>query len=135
MILSSSIAIIADGERLVYGGFSLSETVHLGNYAFIADYFGGLSLSPRRGDKAAAFVGSTHSGASTPRRATIEDSTKEFLTMSSGEGSFSLHSPRRRGTGASLAPVTTTPWLKDIPTSLPHSRWIASSSVGLRPLS
>jgi hypothetical protein len=44
----------------------------------------------------------------------IEDSTEEFLTASSGEGSFSLPSPKRHGTGASLAPFTTTPWLKDI---------------------
>jgi hypothetical protein len=33
--------------------------------------------------------------------------------MSSGEGSFGLPSPRRRDTGASFAPVTTTPWLED----------------------
>jgi hypothetical protein len=44
----------------------------------------------------------------------IEDSTREFLTMLSGKGSFSLPSPKRRSTGASLAPDTTTPWLKDI---------------------
>jgi hypothetical protein len=44
----------------------------------------------------------------------IEDSTREFLTTLSGKGSFSLPSPRRHNTGASLAPDTTTPWLKDI---------------------
>jgi hypothetical protein len=37
----------------------------------------------------------------------IEDSTEEFLTASSGEGSFGLPSPRRRGVGPSLAPITT----------------------------
>jgi hypothetical protein len=42
------------------------------------------------------------------RWAMIEDCTEEFLTTSSGEGSLSLPSHRRCGTGASLAPVTTT---------------------------
>jgi hypothetical protein len=31
-------------------GFSLGETVYLGSFEFITDYFGGLSLSPRRSD-------------------------------------------------------------------------------------
>jgi hypothetical protein len=44
----------------------------------------------------------------------IEDSTEEFLTALSGKGSFGLPSPRRHSTGASLAPDTTTPWMKDI---------------------
>jgi hypothetical protein len=44
----------------------------------------------------------------------IEDSTEEFLTTSSGEGSFGLPSPRKHDMRASLTPVTTTPWLKGI---------------------
>jgi hypothetical protein len=44
----------------------------------------------------------------------IEDSAEEFLTMSSGEGSFSLPSPRSHGTWALPTPITTIPWLKDI---------------------
>jgi hypothetical protein len=44
----------------------------------------------------------------------IEDSTEEFLTASSGEGGLGLPSPRRRGMGALLTPVATTPWLKNI---------------------
>jgi hypothetical protein len=44
----------------------------------------------------------------------IEDSTEEFLTTSSGEGSFGLPSPKRCDTRASLALITTTPWLKGI---------------------
>jgi hypothetical protein len=67
MVPSSSIIITADGEHLTCGGFSLDEIVSLGNFKFITDHFGGLSLSPRRGDEGAAFMGSTHGGASTPR--------------------------------------------------------------------
>jgi hypothetical protein len=89
IVPSSSIAITADGECLAYGGFSLSEPVGLGNFEFIANYFGGLSLSPRRGNKGVVFKGSTHSGASTPQWATIKDSTMELLTASSGVGSLS----------------------------------------------
>jgi hypothetical protein len=47
MVPSSTIIVTADGERLTCGGFSFSETIRLGNFEFIADYFGGLSLSPR----------------------------------------------------------------------------------------
>jgi hypothetical protein len=108
MILSSSITAAADGEHLMCGGFSLDEPVCLGNFDFIIDYFGSLSLSPRRGNEGAVFVGLTRSGVSTPHQATIEDSTEEFLTMSSREGSFSHPSPRWRSTGGSFAPTTTT---------------------------
>jgi hypothetical protein len=96
---------------LTCGGFSLSETVRLGNFEFIADYFGGLSLSPSRGDTGAALMGPTRSGVSTPRWTMIGDSVEEFLTVPSVEGSFSLPSPRRHGMGASLTPVITTPWM------------------------
>jgi hypothetical protein len=105
MVPSSS---ITDGECLTCGGFSLDKPIHLGNFKFIADYFGGLSLSPWRGNDDTIFVGSTHSGASTPQRATMEDSTEEFLTASSRKGSLDHPSPRRRSTGASFAPATTT---------------------------
>jgi hypothetical protein len=114
LVPSSVIAIAVDGEHLTCSGFSLGETIHLENFKFIADFFGGMSFTPRRGDESAAFLGSTHSGTSTPRQAMIEDSTEEFLTASSGEGSFGLPSPRRRSAGASPALVTTTPWLTDI---------------------
>jgi hypothetical protein len=110
MVPSSSIPITADGERLACGGFSLDEPIHLGNIEFITDYFNGLSLSPRRGNKDAIFVGLTRSGASTPQRAMIEDSTEKFLTALSGEGSFSHPSPRRCRTGAPFACTATTTW-------------------------
>jgi hypothetical protein len=67
MVPSSAIAITADGERLSCGGFSLGETIRLGNFEFIADYFGGLSLSPKRGDSGTAFIDSNRSGVSTLR--------------------------------------------------------------------
>jgi hypothetical protein len=62
-------------------------------------------------------MGSTRSGASTPWWAMIEDSADEFFMTLSGEGSFSLPSPRRHDMGASLAPITTTPCMKDAPTT------------------
>jgi hypothetical protein len=114
MVPSSAITIIPDGKRLTSGGFSLGETVHLGNIEHISDYFGSLSLSPGRCSAGIAFMGSTHSGSSTPWLAMIEDSAEEFLMASRGEGSFGIPSPKRRGTGASITPVTTTPWLKYI---------------------
>jgi hypothetical protein len=60
-------------------------------------------------------MGSTHSATPTPQQAIIEDSAEEFLTVSSGEGSFRLPYPRRRGTGASPAPITATPKMENTP--------------------
>jgi hypothetical protein len=48
MVPSSALVVATDGECLTCGGFFLSETVHLRSFEFIADYFGGLSLSPKR---------------------------------------------------------------------------------------
>jgi hypothetical protein len=44
----------------------------------------------------------------------IEDSTEEFLTASSRDGSFNLPSPRRHGMGNLLARVATMPRLSHI---------------------
>jgi hypothetical protein len=66
MVHSSAITIAVDGEHLTCGGFSLDETIHLRNFEFITDYFDSLSLTPRRGDACAAFMGSTHNEAFTP---------------------------------------------------------------------
>jgi hypothetical protein len=85
MVPSSSITIVADGECLTCGGFTLCKLVRLENFEFITDYFSGLSLSPRRSDEGAIFVGSTRIGASTPQQAMIEDSAEEYLTASSEE--------------------------------------------------
>jgi hypothetical protein len=115
MVPSYVITVAADGEHLTCGGLSLSKTVRHGNFMFITDYIDGLSLSPRRGDTGVPFMGSTHRGAPTLQQAIIENSTKEFLMMPSGEGSFSHPSPRRHGTGVSLAPVTTTTRMENAP--------------------
>jgi hypothetical protein len=110
MVSSSSIAITSDGECLACSRFFLGKPILLGNLEFITHYFAALSLSPRRGNEGAIFMGSTHSGASTLQRATIGESTKEFLTVSSREGSFGHPSPRRCSTGASFATTTTATW-------------------------
>jgi hypothetical protein len=111
----SSFTVSGDGERLMCGGFSLSETIHLGSFDFIADYFGGLSLPHRRNDSGTSFMGSTRSGPPSPRWVMIEDSIEEFHTASSGEGGFGLPSPRRHDMRALPAPLTTTPWLENAP--------------------
>jgi hypothetical protein len=51
MVPSYVIAIAVDDESLMCGEFSLGETVRLGNIEFIANYFGGLSLSPMWGEQ------------------------------------------------------------------------------------
>jgi hypothetical protein len=123
MVPSSSITITADGEHQVCSRLSLGETIHLGNFEFIADYFGSLSLSPRRGDKGATFVGSTHYGACTPQWGMIEDSIEEFLTPSCGEGSFGHPSPRRRSTESSLTSATTTTWKENALAMMKFCPW------------
>jgi hypothetical protein len=106
-----------DDKRLTCGGFSLGEPVRLGNFEFITDYFSGLSLSPRGSDEGVVFVGSTHSGTSTPQWAMIVDSAEEYLTVSSGERVIDHLSPRQHSTGALLAPTSTTTW-KEAPSMM-----------------
>jgi hypothetical protein len=117
MILASAITVVADGECLTCSGFSLGKTVHLRNFEFIVDYFGGLSFSLRRGVEGATFMSSTRSRASTPRWAMTKESIEEFLTVSGREGSFDLPSTRRRSAGAPLALAVTTPWMENAPTT------------------
>jgi hypothetical protein len=62
MVSSSAIIVTAGGEHLMCDGFSLAETIHVGNFEFIANYFDNLSFSPKRGDVDIAFMASTHSG-------------------------------------------------------------------------
>jgi hypothetical protein len=57
VVPSSSITITAEGECLACSGFSLGEPVRLENFVFITDHFGGLSQSPKSGNKGAIFVG------------------------------------------------------------------------------
>jgi hypothetical protein len=136
MVPSSVITITADGERLTCGGFSLCKTIRLGNFEFIADYFGGLSLSPRRSESGTTFIGSTHSRTTSPRRAMIEDSTEEFDMVSSGVGGFSHPSPRSHITGALPTPITTTPWMENalatqVPTTVPPRMATPRPDIGL----
>jgi hypothetical protein len=100
MVPWSTIIVAIDGERLTCGGFSLGETVRLGNFDFNVDYFTGLSLSPRSGNSGTSFMGSPRSEASSPWQTVIEDSVEEFLMASSRDGGFGFPSPRRRGTWA-----------------------------------
>jgi hypothetical protein len=105
MVPSSAITAAVNVEHLTCGGFSFSKTVHLLNFEFIADYFGSLSLSSRRGNSRTAFMGSTRSGTPSPRWAMKEDSAEEFLTTSSGEGGFGL--PLPGGAESGLRPCHT----------------------------
>jgi hypothetical protein len=81
MVHTSTLAVTTDVECLTCSGFSLSETVRFGSLEFIADYFGGLSLSPKGSNLGAVFMGTTHSG-SPSLWAMIKDSTVEFYTAS-----------------------------------------------------
>jgi hypothetical protein len=115
MVPSLALISSTDSEHLSHSGFSLGETVRHGSFEFITDYFGGLSLSPRRSDKDTVFMGSTRIGPSSPRWAMIEDSIKEFHMASSGGGGSSLPSPKKLSAGAIPAPIITTPWQEDAP--------------------
>jgi hypothetical protein len=72
------LAISADSECLTCGDSSLGKTVRFGSLDFIADCFGGVSLSPRWSDLGAAFMGSTHSRPPSSLWAMIGDSMEEF---------------------------------------------------------
>jgi hypothetical protein len=116
MVHSSTLGVTTDGECLTCGGFSLAEIIFFGSHEFIADCFISLSLSPRGSDSCAVFMGTTRSG-SPSLRAMIEDSTDEFHTTSSEEGSSGLPTSRRHNTGASPAAIATTAWPEDTPTT------------------
>jgi hypothetical protein len=47
MVHSSALTVTTDGDHLIYGGFSLGETICFGSLVFITDCFNNLSLSPR----------------------------------------------------------------------------------------
>jgi hypothetical protein len=132
IVSSLAITVATNDECLTCSGFSVDETIRLGNFEFIADYFSVLSLSPRRGDSSAAFMGSTRSETPSLWRAMIEDSPEEFLTVPSEEGGFGLPSPRRSGTGAPHAPVTTTPWIENAPATQ-ATTMVPSRTVAPRP--
>jgi hypothetical protein len=119
MVPLSALTIAIDGERLLCDGFSLHETIRFGRLKFIADCFGGLSLSPRGDGLETALMGSTHNRPPSLLWAMIGDSTKEFHMAFGREGGSSLPSLRRHCAGASPAPATTIALPEDTPT--PHA--------------
>jgi hypothetical protein len=118
MVHSSALAISAEGEHLTCSGFSLDETVCLGSFEFIADYYGTLSLSPRRNDPSASFIVSIRNAPLSLCLAMIEDSNEEFHAASSGEAGSNLPSHRRHDTRAPPTPIMIQPRLVDNPATL-----------------
>jgi hypothetical protein len=132
MVPSSTPVISTDDEHLTCSGFSHGETICLGSFESIADYFGGLSLCLRRNNSGTTFMGSTYSGPLSLRHTMIEDSTEEFHMASSRGGGSGLPSPRRLGKGAVLGPVTTTTWQEDAPT-IRYMTTVPPWALALRP--
>jgi hypothetical protein len=62
MVHSSTLTVTTDDECLTCSGFSLDETVRFGSLEFIANCFGGLSLSAKQSDSGTVFVGTNRSG-------------------------------------------------------------------------
>jgi hypothetical protein len=116
MVHTSMLAVITDGKCLTYGGLSLGETVCFRSLKFIADYFGSLSLSPKGNDSGTVFVGMTHGG-SPSLQTILENSTNEFYTTSSGEGSSGFPISQRSSMGTPPPPIATIPWPEDALTS------------------
>jgi hypothetical protein len=108
---SSALAVAANGERLSGGGFSLGETIHFGSIEFITDFFGNLSLPPRRDISDAAVMGSIHSGPPSPLRAMIGNYTEEFHTALDGKEGGGSTSPLQKAP----APATTISWPENTP--------------------
>jgi hypothetical protein len=115
MVHSSMLAITTDGEHLTCGGFSIGETVCFGNLEFITNCFGSRSLPLKGNDSGTVFVGTACSG-SPSWHAILEDSTDEFYTASSREGSSSFPISWRRSMVTPPVPITTTQRLEDAPT-------------------
>jgi hypothetical protein len=106
MVPSSALAIATGSQCLSSNVFSLNKTIRFRSLKFIADQFGGLSLSPMGDGSVADIIGSTHSGLPSPPRAMTWDSTEQFPTVLNMEERVDLPSPRRHGMGASIAPTT-----------------------------
>jgi hypothetical protein len=104
--------VTTNGERLTCGSFSLGKTVHFGSLECITDCFDSLSLAPKGNDSGAIFMGITCSGL--PSMCTIlKDSTYEFYTTTSEEGSSGFPISQRCSMGTPLVRIMTTLWLED----------------------
>jgi hypothetical protein len=119
MVPSSALVVAADGERLSCDIFSLGDTIRFGSIEFIADRFGGLSLSCMGDGLDAAVMGITDGRPPSPLQANVGDYTKEFHTALDGGRRVDLPSPRRHSTGASTVPAMTIPWLETTTTTQP----------------
>jgi hypothetical protein len=115
MVHSSMLIITTDGEHLTCNGFSLGETIRFGGLDFITDCFSSLSLSPKGNNSCVIFIRMARSG-SPSLRSILEDSTNEFYTASSREGSSGFPISQRHSLGTPPAPIETTPWPKDAQT-------------------
>jgi hypothetical protein len=103
MVPSSVFTVAADSEHRSCGGFSLDETIRFGSLEIIANYVGGLSLSPRRDGSDANIMVSNHRRPSSPLRAIIGDCLEEFHKAMGGEGGSDL--PLLEGTTPGLCPT------------------------------
>jgi hypothetical protein len=110
MVPASVLIVTTSGERLLCDGFTLGETICFGSLEFIADYFSGLSLSPRRDGSDAVVVGSSRSEPPSRLRAMIGDSLEEFHTTSDGEGGGGSTSPLPGGMARGLRPPPPQPY-------------------------
>jgi hypothetical protein len=117
MVPSSVLAVVADGEHISCGGFSLGKIIHFGSFEFITDRFGGMSPSPMVDGSDSIIMGSARGGPPSPLWAMMGDSVEEFHAASDGEGRIDLPSLRRHNTGASPAPATTISRLESNPTA------------------
>jgi hypothetical protein len=67
MVPSSVLPVAVDDERLSCDVFSFDETIRFGSLEFIANRFGGLSLSSMWDNSGVAVMGPTHDRTPSPR--------------------------------------------------------------------
>jgi hypothetical protein len=109
-MVPSSVFIAATGsEHLSCDGFSLGETISFGNLEFIADLFGGLSLSPLRDGSGVIIMGPTHCEPQLLQHTMTGDPTEGFPTTPNGEGRIDLPFLGRHNMKAPPTSTTTIP--------------------------
>jgi hypothetical protein len=105
MVPLSALTIATDDERLSCGGFSLGKMIHFGSLEFIADRFGGLSLSCTWESSDAIAMDSTHGGPPSPQQAMTRHPIEGSSMASNEEGRINFPPPKRR----SMATTTLRP--------------------------